>query len=170
MTILWCITGAGHLLDECVEKIERISETAEVTVVFSDAGYEVAVMYGLFERIKKYAGEIIIERNQGKSSLFVGRLYKKEFEKIIVAPCTANTTAKIAHGIADSLVANIVAQAGKADIPAYILPTDTLNVLKTKLPSGKAITIHCRDIDMENTKLLSKIGGITVLKNLEESI
>jgi flavoprotein len=170
MSILWCITGAGHLLDECVEKIEELSKTAEVTVVFSDAGYEVALMYGLFDRIKNSAAEIILEKNQRKSSPFVGRLYKKEFEKVIVAPCTANTTAKVVHGIADSLVTNIVAQSGKAGTPVYILPTDAVKALKTKLPSGKEITIHCRDIDIENTKLLSKIEGITVLKDLEESI
>jgi flavoprotein len=170
MSILWCITGAGHLLDECVEKIEELSGTAEVTVVFSDAGYEVAVMYGLFERIKKSAGEIVLEKNQGKSSSFVGRLYKKEFEKVIVAPCTANTTAKIAHGIADSLVTNIVAQSGKAIIPLYILPTDAVKDLKTKLPSGKKITIHCRDIDIKNAKRLYKIEGITLLTDLEEFI
>ena len=157
-------------MDECVEKIEKISETAEVTVVFSDAGYEVAVMYGLFERIKKCASEIILEKNQGKSSPFVGRLTKKEFERVIVAPCTANTTAKIVHAIADSLITNIVAQAGKADITVFILPTDAVKDLKTKLPSGKQITIRCRDIDIENTKLLSQIEGIIVLKDLGESI
>lgn len=135
MRILWCITGAGHLLEETVEVIEKKSKKDEITVVYSTAGFEVACMYGVEERIKKAAYEIIYEKDQGKSSPFIGRLPRKEYDKVVVAPCTANTTAKIAYGIADSLITNIVAQAGKAKIPLYVLPTDGIRRQTTRIPA-----------------------------------
>ena len=134
MKILWCVTGAGHYLEECAEKLEGLADKEEVTLVFSGAGKEVAVMYGLFDRMCRCAERIILEEEQGASSPFVGTLTRKEFDRVVVAPCTANTVAKIVHGVADSLVTNIVAQAGKAKIPVYLLPTDSVKTQETVLP------------------------------------
>ncbi|MBU4201617.1 MAG: hypothetical protein L6243_06400 [Candidatus Altiarchaeales archaeon] len=132
MRILWCITGAGHLLQECVEVIEKSQD--EVTVALSSAGEEVARTYGLFDRIKKVAVETILESEQGSSYPVSGRMAKKEYDVLVVAPCTANTVAKTVHGIADSLASNLVAQAQKSEIPIVILPTDFEESQKTKIP------------------------------------
>jgi len=144
MKILWCITGAGQFLSESCEQMMKISETNQVTVVFSDAGYEVARMYGLVDEIEKKFPDIVLGKRQGASAPLVGRLSKREYDKVIVAPCTANTTAKIVCGIADSIVTNIVAQAGKCKVPVYILPTDAKWIQKTRLPVT-IDSIKCRN-------------------------
>ena len=43
---------------------------------------------------------------------------------MIVSPTTANTVSKIVYGIADTLVTNAVAQAGKGAVPVYMVPVD----------------------------------------------
>lgn len=134
MKILWCITGAGQFLLESLAGMDKSAETGRVTVVFSLAGYEVCRMYGLLSDIETKYPDIILEEKQGASSPLVGRLARKEYDKVVVAPCTANTSAKIAYGIADSLVSNIVAQAGKCKVPIYVLPTDAVKKQKTRLP------------------------------------
>lgn len=134
MNILWCVTGGGQFLTESYESMKGLVEKNRVTPVFSRAGYEVMRMYGLLDEIKKNFSEIILEEEQGASAPVVGRLAKKEYERVIVAPCTANTVAKIVYGVADSLVTNVVAQAGKCRIPVFILPTDAERIQKTRIP------------------------------------
>jgi dihydromethanopterin reductase (acceptor) len=134
MKILWCITGAGQFMEESCRQMIKVSETSRVTVVFSEAGYEVTRMYGLLEEVEKRFTDIVLEKKQGASAPLVGRLSKREYDKVVVSPCTANTVAKIVHGIADSLVTNVVAQAGKCNVPVYVYPTDSKKMQKTRLP------------------------------------
>ncbi len=134
MEILWCITGAGHLLDDSFRFMHKFSKKQGITIAFSRAGYEVAGMYGLLDSVNRYSKEIILGQEQGFSSPIVGRLAKKEYDLVIVAPCTANTVAKVVNGIADSLVSNIVAQAVKSKTPIYVLPTDVEKIQETEIP------------------------------------
>jgi dihydromethanopterin reductase (acceptor) len=221
-SIVWCVTGAGQFLEESCEFIKKLSEQEhKITLAFSGAGYEVARMYGM-ECIKKYAKSTVLEEEQGKSAPFSGRLNKKNYDFVVVAPATANTVAKIVYGIADTLVTNIVAQAGKQNIPVFILPTDAEKHQETKIPMsinpekcvackecigacpnnaifmtgsgklkinlmfcnacgkckaacsysaigfGKIIKIRCREVDIKNVKKLDEIGGIKVIKSLDE--
>ena len=168
MKILWCVTGAGHLFEESVAFMEKISSRYEITIAMSNASLEVAKMYTLYERIKKLSDELILEKDQGRSFPFVGKIYQKEFRKILVMPCSANTTAKIAHGIADTLTTNLVAQGVKNRVPVIIFPTDFQKTERTTLPNGKKITLQIRDIDLENTKKVSKMQGIKVVRNFKE--
>ncbi len=168
MKILWCVTGAGHLLLESVEFIEKISQQHEITVAMSNASIEVAKMYSLYERIKKISSEIILEKDQRASFPFVARMYKEEFQRILVMPCSANTTAKIAHGIADTLITNIVAHGVKNQISVIIFPTDFQKTETTTLPNEKKAILKIRDIDLENTKKVSKMKGIKVVRNFKE--
>ncbi len=133
-SIVWCVTGAGQFLLESCEFIKKLSEREhDITLAFSGAGYEVARMYGM-ENLKKYAKSGVFEEEQGKSAPFSGRLNKKNYDFVVVAPATANTVAKIVYGIADTLVTNIVAQAGKQNIPVFVLPTDAKKYQETKIP------------------------------------
>lgn len=133
--IICCITGAGQFLEGTYEFIKKLSEQSkcDITLCFSAAGYEVLRMYGL-EKIKNYAKNIILEEEQGKSAPFCGRLSKKDYDFVVVAPATANTISKIVYGIADTLVTNIVAQAGKTNTPVFVLPTDAEKFQKTEIP------------------------------------
>lgn len=156
MKILWCVTGAGQFLSESIEALDASAQGDSVTLVLSRAGYEVCRMYGVLGELEKKYSDIVLEESQGKSSPLVGRLSQNEYEKVVVAPCTANTAAKIVCGIADSLVSNIVAQAGKCKVPVYILPTDALKKQKTWIP----ITI-----DHEKCKRCTACNALRVCPN-----
>ena len=121
MRILWCVTGAGHFLAECVENFEKLSKKHYVTCVISNAGLEVAKAYGVLSKIKKLSKDVILEKQQGYSTPLSG---SQKFDVAIVAPCTANTCAKIVGGVSDSAVSNITSQFLKRRIPVVILPTD----------------------------------------------
>lgn len=135
MDILWCITGAGHLLEETCKVLNHINDNKNTnnkkikTCAISSAGEEVLKMYGIEINIE----EKIFESMQGKSFPFCGRVSKKEYDAIIVAPCTSNTIAKLSYGISDSLITSIVTQGLKSGIKIYILPTDIKENI-TKIP------------------------------------
>ena len=134
MKIAWCITGAGHFLKESYEvfrtiKNEKLEQEIKITIFISNAGVEVLRMYGIFDKLKAisngdYMEEIFTEKEQGSSSPKAGRFSLKKYDAVVVSPATSNTVAKIAYGIADSLVTNVVSLATKACIPVYIVPTD----------------------------------------------
>jgi dihydromethanopterin reductase (acceptor) len=140
MRIAWGITGAGHLLQESVNILVELSNKHEVTVLLSGAGEEVLKMYGLFETVKNLTGgkyrELILENNQRASFPMTGRFSLGTYDLLIVSPTTSNTIGKIVNGIADTLVTNAVAQAGKGYVETCIIPVDLESGdLETVLPS-----------------------------------
>ncbi len=212
------------MLLESVEVLEEIAAKDEnqVTVLLSGAGEEVLKMYGLFGRVKSLTGgyyqELILEKDQMWSYPISGRFSLGRYDLLIVSPTTSNTIAKLVHGIADSLVTNAVAQAGKGHVRTLLVPVDLESGdLETVLPSkleldlcqncdtceaaaacppdaitpgveinllkcegcaacqvacpygavsgGSIITIHMREIDIENSQKLQQLEGIEVLKH-----
>ncbi|GAB6055443.1 dihydromethanopterin reductase (acceptor) [Methanobacterium movens] len=140
MRVGWAFTGAGHLLLESVEELEKLALNHEVTVLLSKAGEEVLKMYGLYDRVKNVTGgyyrELAREKDQEFSFPITGRLSMGRYDLFIVSPTTSNTIAKIVHGIADTLVTNAVAQAGKGKIKTLIVPVDLeAGDVETVLPS-----------------------------------
>jgi dihydromethanopterin reductase (acceptor) len=225
MRIAWGFTGAGHLLQESVDALVKLSKDHEVTVMTSGAGEEVLKMYGLFETVKNLTGgkyrELVLESDQRDSYPMTGRFSLGTYDMLVVSPATSNTIAKIVHGIADSLITNAVAQAGKGKVDTYIVPVDLesgdvetvlpsklelelckncepcqaaaacpqdaitpgveINLLKCEgcgtcqtacpfsaVTGGKIITIHMREIDIENTSKLHNIEGINILSHPKE--
>jgi len=106
----------------------------------------------------------------GANSPFIaGQRQMGKFDLFLVCPMSANTAAKIAYGIADSLLTNGVAQAAKAKIPIYIYPADqSEGAVTTILPDGKELTLYMRDVDIENADRLKRMQGITVLESIRE--
>lgn len=222
MRIAFCITGAGHLLEESVKLAEKLAKDNELTVFLSAAAEEVLKMYGFYERITSLCGgkyrELLSEDNQKFSYPITGRLSMGKYDLLILTPATANTVSKIVYGIADSLVTNAVAQAGKGAVNSIVVPVDIHpGPIDTVLPSkielslckgcdecipaiacennaiipaseidltkctgcglcknscpygaiseGKIITLYMREIDIENTRKLGKMEGITIVEN-----
>ena len=165
MRILWCITGGGFMLEESCNAIIEMAKKHDITLAYSKAGREVAEMYGFSKTLKKVR-ETICEEKQGASSPIVCKLGR--FELIVISPCTANTTAKIATGIADSLVSNIAAQSLKSGKKVVVVPTDINRDVDTVIPSGKKIHLKCQDIDIENAKKMDGMENIVVAKNPKE--
>lgn len=225
MRIAWAFTGAGHLLLESVETLEKMASRHEITVMISRAGEEVLKMYGLYERVLKITGgyyrELVLERDQEFSFPITGRLSMGRYDLLVVSPATSNTIAKIVNGVADTLVTNAVAQAGKGAVKTLIVPVDMeAGALETVLPSkleleecrncqpceaaaicssgaiipgteinllkcvgcgdcqqacpfnavsgGKIITIHMRQLDVENTHKLIHLEEVGVLRTPED--
>lgn len=225
MKIGWGITGAGHLLEDSVNSLVELSQNHEVTVFLSAAGEEVLKMYGLFQKVEKITGdyyqELVKEDQQRSSFPIAGRFSMGKYDLLVVSPTTSNTIAKIVNGIADNLITNIVAQAGKGNVLTCIVPVDIeTGDIETVLPSkleldicqecetceaaaacpqdaitpgveinllqcqgcgacqiacpfdavtgGRLITIHMRDVDIQNTKKLYSFPGVEVLAHTSE--
>lgn len=151
MKILWAITGAGHLLHESIEVLEKISHKHEITIIYSRAGEEVLKLYGynknIEEIIKKNKNNKVITEDEEKYSYpLSGKLTHNKYDLIIISPTTANTTAKIVHGIADTLVTNVAAQSGKGQIESIIVPVDQKEgIITTIIPPyiDKKLCIEC---------------------------
>ncbi len=159
MRLLWCVTGGGYLLRQCVGAMEDMSGHHEISLLFSDAGFEVTKAYGLFDKMSQISCEII--KKQGPSCPVSG---SNRFEAVIVAPATANTVAKIVNGIADTSVTNVVAQFLKRNIEVVFLPTDSREKVESEIPSGKMMSVYPREVDIKNVGILKKMGGVTVVE------
>ena len=149
MRIGFAFTGAGHLLRQSVILAEKLAKKHEVTVFLSGAGEEVLKMYGLYNRVVRITGgkyrELASDSNQKFSYPITGRLSLGKYDLLIVSPATANTVSKIVYGIADTLVTNAVAQAGKGAVPVYMVPVDIHpGPVDTVLPSKMELS-KCRD-------------------------
>ncbi|CEG13728.1 Archaeal flavoprotein [groundwater metagenome] len=160
MKILWCVTGAGQFLKECVEILDENDNVQ--TVAISEAGEDVLKMYG----IKLNTKHKILESEQSKSFPFCGKVCKGDYDLIIAAPVTSNTVAKLASGISDSLLTVIITQAIKSTIPVYLLPTD-ISEGYSITPKGRKIYVKVREIDKENIERISA-QGIKILKSPEK--
>ena len=106
-------------------------------------------MYGLYDRIVSLTGgkyrELATDSNQKFSFPITGRLSLGKYDLFIVSPATANTVAKIVYGIADTLVTNAVAQAGKGAVKTLMVPVDIHpgpidTVLPSKMEASKCQT------------------------------
>jgi len=135
MKIGFGITGAGHLLLESLELLEKLKTNHDVNVLLSAAGCEVLKMYGLFERVKwttgGYYNELVQEKDQKFSYPITWRFSLGKYYLLIVSPATSNTIGKIVNGIADTLITNAVAQAGKGRVKTESGAVET--VLHSKL-------------------------------------
>lgn len=168
----WGITGSGDRLVETIETMKQINkqyqDDVRTTVYLSKAGNQVIHFYGLAKDLKENFDNIRVENNSNVPTLAV-QLQSGKIEFLLIAPTTANTVAKIATGIADTLLCNAAIMALKSFIPVYILPCDYKEgVTTTQLPDGSEMRIQVRKEDVENTKKLAAMEGIAILEKSEE--
>ncbi|MBQ2831369.1 dihydromethanopterin reductase (acceptor) [Methanobrevibacter sp.] len=164
MRIGFAFTGAGHLLRESVQVAEKLAKEHEVTIFLSGAAEEVLKMYGLYDRVVRLTGgkyrELATDSNQKFSYPITGRLSLGKYDALIVSPATANTVSKIVYGIADTLVTNAVAQAGKGAVPTYMVPVDIHpGPIDTVLPSKMELS-KCQSCDDCVASLACEQGAI----------
>ncbi len=152
--VAWGVTGAGHYLKESFELFLKYKDTfgpeVSVTSFVSRAAEEVVRVYGLFQHLETispgdYMEEVILESTQGWSYPKTGRFSRGNYDALVVSPTTSNTVAKIAHGIADSLITNAVAHAIKGRIPVFILPVDIEGRVDSPVPYfiNRDVCIEC---------------------------
>jgi archaeoflavoprotein AfpA len=161
----WAITGAGDYMPESVQVMKEIVSQyeAKVLVFLSKAGMQVIKWYKLLPDLESISSKIRTEVD-ANTPFIAGALQKGTHQFIVVTPATANTVAKLAYGIADTLVTNAVAQAMKTGVPIYIYPVDQKSgTVTTVLPSGEKMNLTTRKIDLENVEKLRAMEGMTIL-------
>jgi archaeoflavoprotein AfpA len=170
LKILWGITGSGDTIEDTVNIMLKLNGEydIDIRVAMSKNGEKVVRMYEVWEPLKDVFDDVLVEKGPNVPFL-VGGLQTGKYDIFIVCPVTANTTAKIAHGIADSLISNCVSQALKANKEVYIYPVDQKpGDITTVLPDGRELILSIREVDLENSERLKRMRGVTVISELDE--
>jgi archaeoflavoprotein AfpA len=168
--IAWGITGCGDKIEEIAALMVELKKQygLNVDIYVSKNAVMVLKWYKLWDLLKDEFYDLRTEVN-ANSPFLVGQLQTGHYDLFLVAPVTANSTAKIAVGIADTLMTNAVSQAAKARVPIYVYPPDNKpGELETILPGGKKLTLYIRDVDVENVDKIRKMKSITVLDNVQD--
>jgi len=169
--VAWGITGSGDKLPETISVMREIKDEyqneVDVRVYLSKAGEQVAKWYRLLDPLKQNFERVSVEVN-ANSPFLAGDIQVRKYEFLLIAPATSNTVAKIAAGVADTLLCNSVVMALKAWVPVYIMPTDYRDgTVVTKLPTGQDFTLRIRKEDAENVRKLSGMAGVSLLEKPE---
>ncbi|MEW8370507.1 MAG: flavoprotein [Candidatus Thiodiazotropha sp.] len=158
----WAITGSGHYLKECLDLVQQ---RPDVDLFLSKAAAEVLPMYDF--DLKSIRQQITCFRDTTASASPVGLFYQGRYRRLVIAPATSNTIAKMVWGIADTLVTNIYAQAGKCRIPSIVFACDTEPEMETEAPGGM-VMIYPRQIDLENVKRLEDFEYTSVVTSFDQ--
>ena len=142
LKLAWAVTGAGHFLPESFNVFIDLKvryPDLKITTFMSQAAEEVITMYGLGPQLTGiscggYLEECIHESEQGASFPKTGRFLLQRYDALIISPATSNTVAKLAYGIADTLVTNAAAQAVKGGVPVLIVPVDIEGAIESRMP------------------------------------
>lgn len=170
--VAWGITGSGDKLSETIEAMKKIKElyvdNAVIEVYLSKAGEQVLKHYRANDDLKAHFDRIWVEVN-ANSPFLSGQLQMGRYAFLLIAPATSNTVAKISVGIADSLLSNAAAQALKAFVPVYIMPSDLKEgIISTRLPSGREMKLQIRKEDADNVRRLAAMANVSMLEKPED--
>lgn len=163
--LAWAISGSGHYIEECVEFMLTLEN---VDLYLSQAGEEVLKMYGI--SLSSLKDKMPVYRDKAASAPPVGLFYKGYYHTLVMAPTTSNTIAKCSLGIADSLVTNLYAQAGKCRVESIVYPCDTAPELETTAPGNKKFMVYPRPIELEATDKLRDFPFTQVVDDVEQLI
>jgi flavoprotein len=111
-----------------------------------------------------------VYRDKAASAPPVGLFYKGYYHTLVMAPTTSNTIAKCSLGIADSLVTNLYAQAGKCRVESIVYPCDTAPEIETTAPGNKKFMVYPRPIELEATDKLRDFPFTQVVDDVEQLI
>jgi archaeoflavoprotein AfpA len=170
--VAWGITGSGDRLRETFEVMKKVNEDFEdlvdIRVYVSKAGDQVLKYYKLSNDIVEIFDKVWVETN-ANAPFLAGQLQMGKFEFLLIAPATSNTVAKIAMGLADSLLSNAAVMGLKAYVPLYIMPSDyEIGTVTTKLPNGRDLKLRIRPEDVEHVRKLTKMDDVHVLEKPED--
>jgi len=163
MKIAWGITGSGDKINETIEAMKALKHAhpeLSVEVFLSKAGATVAKYYRVEKELRASFDKVWNEVD-ANTPFLAARLQVGEFMFMLIAPATSNTVAKLAVGVADTLLTNAALQAVKGYVPVYIMPVDFREgETTTTLPSGKKLRLRVRREDAENVARLGSMEGI----------
>jgi archaeoflavoprotein AfpA len=165
--IVWGITGSGDLVSEIFETMKQLEDNVDIqlTVIVSKAGEQMLRLYGRWDELNTTFSKVKKEIN-ANVPFIAGPLQIGKYAALVVAPLTANSTAKIAHGIADTLITNAVAQTLKGNTPVILFPVDQVNEEVQAIgPKGEKFTIKPRSVDLDNVRRLKEMERVTVVES-----
>lgn len=163
--ILWGITGSGDKIEEIIDSMIHLKNVdgIQITVVISKAGEQVLRLYNLWDHLHESFSKVIVESN-ANVPFVAGPLQIGKYDLFVVAPLTANSAAKIAHGIADTLITNAVAQTLKGKTRVLLYPVDQSRVpVETVGPDGVKFSLTPRTIDLDNVERLRTMDKTHIL-------
>ncbi|GAG82578.1 unnamed protein product, partial [marine sediment metagenome] len=165
--MLWGITGTGFVLQESIDLMKDLQENYNIklTVILSKEGAAVVKWYKKWLALTEVVEKVKVEKTPN-IPFYAGPLQLGKFDFFLCCPVSANTVAKIAHGIADTLITNCVAQAIKGGQIAYLFPSDQdIEPIVTSRPDGSPLVLKIRDIELENIRKLKSMDGIEVISD-----
>ena len=163
--ILWGITGSGDKIEEIIDSMIHLKNEDEITitVAISKAGEQVLRRYNLWNLLHESFSKVYVETS-ANIPFIAGPLQIGKYDLLVIAPLTANSTAKIAHGIADTLITNAVAQTLKGRTPVLLYPVDQSSTpIETTSPDGIKFSLTPRAIDLDNVERLRTMTRVTIL-------
>lgn len=100
----FAFTGSFCTFKKVFSVLEEMSKSAEIIPIFSDSASEIDSRFGSSAEFIEKAEQIC--GNKAITSIPEAEPIgpKKLLDALIIAPCTGNTTAKLANGIADTTV------------------------------------------------------------------
>ncbi len=167
---MWGITGTGYLLDECIDLMKELQNehSVDLTVILTKEGASVVKWYKKWLALTEAVKRVKVEKTPN-IPFYAGPLQLGKYDIFLVCPVSANSVAKIVHGIADTLITNCVAQAIKGSMIVHIFPSDQdLEPITTSRPDGSPLVLKIRDIELENIEKLKKMEGIVVVPNFSD--
>lgn len=168
--LMWGITGTGYVLQESINLMKELQENhnVDLTVILTKEGAAVVKWYKKWFPLTETVKKVKVEKTPN-IPFYAGPLQLGQYDMFLVCPVSANSIAKIAYGIADSLITNCVAQAIKGGIQVYLFPSDQdLEPIVTSRPDGSPLVLKIRDIEIENIEKLKKMEGIHLISNFSE--
>lgn len=104
MNIGFALCGSFCTYSQVFPIMELLARDYHVTPIFSDAAYTVDSRFGTAKEHIQWAEEICGAKVLHTISQVEPIGPKKMFDALVIAPCTGNTLAKLAHSIADGPV------------------------------------------------------------------
>lgn len=171
MRIAWGLTGSGDKFRKTYDIMRKLKidygDELSVDLYLSKAAEQVSKFYKLNNELKNGFDKHLVERD-ANTPFISGMLQKGKYDLLLIAPVTGNTVAKIAVGIADTLISNAAIQAVKGFVPVYIMPVDFREgVITTTLPNGDTLKLRVRKEDAYNVRKIEKMEGFHVFENPE---
>ncbi|MBT3284296.1 archaeoflavoprotein AfpA [Candidatus Bathyarchaeota archaeon] len=172
MRVAWGLTGSGDKFRETYEVMRALKQEQgdelKIDLYLSRAAEQVSKFYKLESQLKAGFDKYFVERD-ANTPFISGMLQTGKYDLLLIAPVTGNTVAKIAIGIADTLISNAAIQAVKGFVPVYIMPVDFREgVITTTLPNGDSLKLRVRKEDAENVRRLEKMEGFHVFENPDD--
>lgn len=170
--VAWGVTGSGDRLAETIEVMRKLEaqydRRVEIQLFISRMGQKVLKYYRLSDVVRRSFKKVFVEVD-ANTPFLSGWLEMGKYEFLLIAPASSNTVAKIAVGVADSLLSNSAIMAMKGLTKVYVMPTDYKEgKTVTTLPSGEKLTLRVRREDVDNANKLRTMEDMSVVEQLEE--